>query len=71
MKEILKRIALKLTSSKFIICLWAMIIVSYMVFTKTSQDNQALVMMLGGVPLAYCGFNVLQKNIENRSNGNE
>lgn len=71
MKEILKRIALKLTSSKFIICLWSMVLVSYMVFTKTSQENQGLVMLLAGVPLAYCGFNVLQKNIENRSNDNE
>lgn len=68
MKEIIKRIALKLTSAKLLITIWAMIMVSYMVFTKTAKDNTALVMVLATTPLAYCGLNVVQKNIQKGDN---
>lgn len=64
MKEIIKRVALKLTSAKLLITIWAMVMVSYMVFTKTAKDNTALVMVLATTPLAYCGLNVVQKNIQ-------
>lgn len=68
MKEIIKRIALKLTSAKLLITIWAMIMVSYMVFTKTAKDNTALIMVLATTPLAYCGLNVVQKNIQKGDN---
>lgn len=68
MKEIIKRVALKLTSAKLLITIWAMIMVSYMVFTKTAKDNTALVMVLATTPLAYCGLNVVQKNIQKGDN---
>lgn len=66
MKQIVKRMLLKLTSAKLWITIWAMVIVTYMVFTKQIQDNQTLVIILSSVPLAYCGLNVLQKNIEQK-----
>lgn len=68
MKEIIKRVALKLTSAKLLITIWAMVMVSYMVFTKTAKDNTALVMVLATTPLAYCGLNVVQKNIQKGDN---
>lgn len=68
MKEIIKRVALKLTSAKLLITIWAMIMVSYMVFTKTAKDNTALIMVLATTPLAYCGLNVVQKNIQKGDN---
>lgn len=71
MKEILKRIAMKLTSAKLIITIWAMVIVSYMVFTKTAKDNTALVMMLASTPIVYCGLNVAQKNIQKGEKNDE
>lgn len=71
MKNILKRIVLKLTSAKLLITIWAMVMVSYMVFTQSASENQGLVMLLGAIPPVYCGLNVVQKNIENRGNDNE
>ena len=66
MKEIIKRVALKLTSAKLLITIWSMVMVSYMVFTKSASDNTGLVMLLGAIPPVYCGLNVVQKNIENK-----
>lgn len=71
MKNIIKRVLLKLTSAKFLITIWAMIMVSYMVFTKTAKDNTALTMVLASTPLAYCGLNVVQKNIQNKGESND
>lgn len=71
MKNIIKRVLLKLTSAKFLITIWAMIMVSHMVFTKTAKDNTALVMLLATTPLAYCGLNVVQKNIQNKGESND
>lgn len=71
MKEILKRIALKLTSAKLLITIWAMVMVSYMVITKTASENSALVMTLAMTPIAYCGLNVAQKGMKNKEYENE
>jgi hypothetical protein len=71
MKEILKRVAMKLTSAKLLITIWAMVIVSHMVFTNTAKDNTALVMMLASAPLVYCGLNVVQKNIQKGDKNDE
>lgn len=58
MKELLKRILYKATSSKFAVTIWAMVLVSYMTFTKTLDNPVSYI--LSAVPIAYCGFNILQ-----------
>lgn len=65
--EILKRVLIKLTSAKLIITLWAMVMVSYLIFTKTASENSALVMVLASTPIAYCGLNVAQKKINSNN----
>lgn len=64
MKEIVKRVLIKLTSSKFIVAVWSMVMVSILICSKTAQDNIALATMLASTPVAYCGLNVLQKKNE-------
>ncbi len=58
MKDLLRRILYKCTSTKFVITIWAMVMVSYMTFTKTLDNPVSYI--LAAVPIAYCGFNVLQ-----------
>ena len=58
MKELLKRILYKATSSKFAVTIWAMVLVSYMTYTKTLDNPVSYI--LSAVPIAYCGFNILQ-----------
>ena len=65
MKEILKRILIKLTSSKFIVAVWSMVMVTILIVTGTASANVALVTLLASTPIAYCGLNVIQhKNAE-------
>ena len=61
MKEIVKRILMKMTSSKFLVAIWSMVMVSYLVFSNTAKENVALTTLLATTPIAYCGLNVVQK----------
>jgi uncharacterized membrane protein YjfL (UPF0719 family) len=61
-KEFIKSILKKFSSSKFIITIWVMIIISYIVFTKIT-DFQNVAMILSTVPLSYFGANVLLDKI--------
>lgn len=64
MKEIIKRILVKLTSSKFLVAVWSMVMVSFLVFSNTAKENVALTTLLASTPIAYCGLNVVQKHSE-------
>ena len=61
MKGMLKRILLKVTSTKFLIAVWAMIMVSILIIQKEASNNVALASILAGIPIAYSGLNVIQK----------
>lgn len=61
--SLLKRLFLKLTSTKFLITVWACFLVSYIVI-KRLDDFSLLAEILSGVPFSYFGINMLQKKIE-------
>lgn len=61
MKGMLKRVLLKVTSTKFLIAVWAMVMVSILIIQKEASNNVVLVSILAGVPIAYSGLNVAQK----------
>jgi Cu/Ag efflux pump CusA len=61
-KEFFGSILKKLSSSKFIITIWVMIIISYIVFNRIA-DFQNVAIILSTVPLSYFGANVLLDKI--------
>jgi len=63
MKEVLKRLAIKLTSSRVIISAWVLVIISFIVFTgKTEFDELAKI--LCSVPVSYFIGNAADKVVE-------
>lgn len=60
MKNIVKRLAIKLSSIKTLITIWSCFIISYIVFTKQT-DFQSTANILCSVPLAYFVANEVQK----------
>lgn len=58
----------KLKSVKFWVTIWAMIILSFIVFTDKSDFVQ-LGLVLATAPMAYCITNVKQKEILNKAKG--
>lgn len=65
MRDILKRIAIKLTSFKNLICIWACSTLTYILVTKQSSFSElgwGLLALIGGC----VGVNILQKKIENK-----
>lgn len=58
----------KFLSMKLWVTIWAMVLVSYVIFTK-QNEMISLVMPLSFAPLAYCGLNVWQKKILNKETG--
>jgi len=52
----------KLTSVKFWVTMWAMVMVTFIVITNKT-DFLNIAQWLCGVPLAYLGVNVWQKKI--------
>ena len=53
-----------MTSSKFLVAVWSMVMVSFLVFSNTAKENVALTTLLASTPIAYCGLNVVQKRSE-------
>lgn len=67
MKSLLKRIAIKLTSTKTWVALWAMFLVTWIVITKQEAFNYlafALVVLIG----CFLGVNLTQKLIKHGDN---
>jgi hypothetical protein len=56
-KEFIKSVLQKLSSTKLWITLWAMVMVTKMIWS--GQEGTALVLLLAA-PLSYMGLNVLQ-----------
>lgn len=56
----------KLFSIKLWVTIWAMILISYIVFTS-KNDFLIIAEILSAVPLAYMGLNVYQKKILSKS----
>lgn len=54
----IKRILIKITSSKFIVAIWSMIMATYMI-THNNGDSTTCVLLIS-LTGAYCGLNVLQ-----------
>ena len=63
--EILKRIALKLTSIKTLLLVWSCFTISFIVF-KNRVDFNNVAMLLVAVPLTYFPVNLLQKRGEEK-----
>lgn len=62
---IFKRVLLKLTSFKNIVCIWCMFIFTYMLVTK-QEAFASLGWGLLGIIGGCIGVNVLQKKLENK-----
>ena len=60
-KNLFKRIALKITSSRFIVTAWSMILATFIV-VKNLQAFSGLAYMLAGTVLAY----IIGKVVEHR-----
>lgn len=59
----------KLFSIKLWVTIWAMVLISYIVF-KSKNDFLIIAEILSAVPLAYMGLNVYQKKILSKSDDN-
>lgn len=65
MKEILKRITLKLTSVKNQLTYWACFMVSYIV-VKDKAEFYGIALALCGVCLSYFAVSEIQKHLEKK-----
>ena len=61
MKEIVKRIAIKLTSTKFCITLWAIALIT-VISIKNIESMNDIALALTSVPVSYFIANTIQKN---------
>ena len=65
MKDFIKRIFLKITSSKFILSIWATVMVTWIIVGKLT-DFKILAYLLLIIPVEYIFGNIYQKYIENK-----
>lgn len=65
MKEILKRIAIKLTSTKFCITLWAIALIT-VISIKNIESMNDIALALTSVPVSYFIANTIQKRGDHR-----
>lgn len=65
MKEIIKRIAIKLTSTKFCITLWAMALIT-VISIKNIESMNNIALALTSVPVSYFIANTIQKKGDHR-----
>ena len=65
MKEILKRIAIKLTSTKFCITLWAIALIT-VISLKNIESMNDIALALTSVPVSYFIANTIQKRGDHR-----
>lgn len=63
----LKRILLKLTSTKFVITLWSTILITFIV-TKNIASMNNIALALTAVPVSYFVVNAVQKRNDMDSN---
>lgn len=68
MKENLKKLLGKLCSIKTILALWAVVMISYIVFADKTEFY-GIAQLLCSVPLVYTGANVAQKAIFKKQEG--
>ena len=66
----LKRILLKLTSTKFVITLWSTTLITFIV-TKNIASMNNIALALTAVPVSYFVVNAVQKRSEERGRGEE
>lgn len=65
MKEIIKRIAIKLTSTKFCITLWAIALIT-VISIKNIESMNDIALALTSVPVSYFIANTIQKRGDHR-----
>lgn len=65
MKEIIKRIAIKLTSTKFCITLWAIALIT-VISIKNIESMNDIALALTSVPVSYFIANTIQKKGDHR-----
>lgn len=65
MKEIIKRIAIKLTSTKFCITLWAIALIT-VISLKNIESMNDVALALTSVPVSYFIANTIQKRGDHR-----
>ena len=65
MKEIIKRIAIKLTSTKFCITLWAIALITVISLNNIESMNN-IALALTSVPVSYFIANTIQKKGDHR-----
>ena len=65
MKEIIKRIAIKLTSTKFCITLWAIALIT-VISLKNIESMNDIALALTSVPVSYFIANTIQKRGDHR-----
>lgn len=65
MKEIVKRIAIKLTSTKFCITLWAIALIT-VISIKNIESMNDIALALTSVPVSYFIANTIQKRGDHR-----
>lgn len=65
MKEIIKRIAIKLTSTKFCITLWAVALIT-IISLKNIESMNNIALALTSVPVSYFIANTIQKRGDHR-----
>jgi len=70
MREIAKRIAVKLTSVKNQLTYWSCFLITYIVI-KGKSDFYGIALALCGVCLSYFAVSEIQKHLENRGGKNE
>lgn len=69
MKAVLKRLFIKLTSSKVLITIASMVLL-YIIVIGNKAEFKEIGYICAGICASYSGFNVLQKYVETK-NGDE
>lgn len=64
-KELLKRVAIKLTSTKFCITLWAIALIT-VISIKNIESMNDIALALTSVPVSYFIANTIQKRGDHR-----
>ena len=67
MKDVLKRLFIKLTSSKVLVTI-AAIVLLYIIVIGNRVAFKEIGYVCSGVMATYSGFNVLQKHVETKNN---
>lgn len=70
MKDILKRILIKLTSVKTLLLIWSCFLITAIVI-KDRQTFNNLAMLLVAVPISYFPSNIIQKIQEKKKSGEQ